>query len=299
MNALLLMLFSSAAMAQDLFRASFDYAPPAGVQAENVSGDPTARFIAYDIGLLTPPIRVIPDRMLWINGVSFSQTNSQIFDAIGLNDEDGEVNLYSITLDMFFAASLNEKWSLLAAVIPGIHGNLVDGLSGQDFLMQGFILATVKLNERIALGGGGGYANLFGVPQPLALVQFTYKGDRFSADVLLPRNVDLWYEVVDESWFVGLQSEIAGGYYHIAPEQENNPDNVFVQYSVGTFGPSLQKAFGPLKLTANVGWMGFRRYNVIQNDNPDPLFEFELDPALNASISLTITPPLPNSTSAQ
>lgn len=291
-NLLLLTIFSNTARAQDLFRAAFDYAPPSTIQAENITGDASARFIGYDISLLTPPIKLIPDRLMWINGLGFSQTNSQIFDATGLQNTDDQVNLFSITLNMFVLASLSEKWSLSLVIVPGFHGNFSEGVSGRDFLMQGIGLVTYELNEKISLGGGGGYANIFGIPQPLGALQFTYEGERFSVNALLPRNLDLWYEVVDDSWSVGLQGVVEGGYFHRAPEEISEPDNIFIQYSVGTMGPSVQKSFGPLKLTANVGVMFLRRYNIIQDD--DFLFEFELERAMSGGVSLSITPPRQN-----
>lgn len=286
MSALLFAALCALAHAQDLVNAWVSYAPPAAVQADEAQGDPDARLLSYDINVLTPPIKLIPDRLMWINGASFFRTRIRLDGATEFQEDEFTTN--SVTWNIMLLAPLNQKWSAIVAVAPGLHSNFVAPLSRRDLLIQSIALVSYSAKENVRLGIGAGYANIFGVPRAFPLVQANIDQPRWRLEALLPQNAALWYMLANGAVSVGAKGTLVGGYYHRGVDQDDAPEDLYIHYSTGMIGPALELARGPLRLTFEGGWAVLRRFDLYQSDTP--LTEFDIDQGLAGRLMFSITP---------
>ncbi len=274
------------AFAQDLVRVWGGYQPPSEFVADSEVADlegPDLRFTSFGGSLLTVPIRLFDRKLTWINGASYAQILPRT--SVELPD-DVSNDMYSITLDVILLAELTERWQVLALVKPGIQSNLAVPLSDRDFRMQVVGLGSYAVSERTRLGLGFGYANLFGTPQPLPILQVSYEGERVRVDTLLPQKAIVWFEVVDDVFSLGLEARLSGGYFHRGNPDAQVPGDTFIRYSLGVLGPVAEARLGPLRLTGQVGYAFRRTFDIFRDD--DPLAQFDLERGLTARASLGI-----------
>ncbi|MEO0605543.1 MAG: hypothetical protein AAF211_29195, partial [Myxococcota bacterium] len=177
----------------------------------------------------------------------------------------------------------------IATFAPGLHSNFAAPLSGRDFRLQLAALAAFQIDERTSIGFGFGYANLFGVPRGFPALRASIERDRWRLDALLPQELALWGELVDDRLSAGAKGFLRGGYYHRGTTDPLLPDRMFIRYSVASVGPALEAVFGPLRLTAEGGWSFFRRFEVYRDDVP--LDEFDLAQGAYGRVELAVTPP--------
>lgn len=149
-------------------------------------------------------------------------------------------------------------------------------------------LVTFDVSERTTLGLGGGYLNLLGVPQAVPALLAEVDGERIRLDALLPREANLWFELVDDTVSLGARWGLEGGYFHRGSDRASSPEDVFIRYSVGAVGPALEVRPGPLRVTASVGWAVARRFHIY--DGADPQAEFDLADGLAGRLSVALSP---------
>jgi len=314
----LLTLLSAPAAAQDFATVWFAWQPPAGLTpadaadadeqlGEGLPGglgdrigedDPStlpsdveARFLSTNVSVMTPPIKLVPDRLMLVNGFGFFHTNSLI---LGLDDASGTddtANLFSVTWQVIALGRLNERWALAAFVIPGLHTNFQDKLSGRDFLVQYMGLVAWTPRDGLSFGLGGGYTSVFGIPRYFPLVQLGVEGERWRISALAPTSGEVLYEVVDDATSVGVKAGLQGGQFHRGSDEADYPEDIYIQYSVGTVGPAVEQRLGeggPLKLVAEGGYTWYRRFDIYQG--LDPVYDFDLEKGWALKATLAFTP---------
>lgn len=278
---------AATAWGQDIISVYGIYQPPAGIEAEQFDIDVDARFTAFGGSVLTPPIRLFDDHLLWINGASFRRIVPAFTSQVELPDDiDNRMN--SVTLDVLLIASFTERWSAAVSLVPGLHSNFAASLSGEDFRLQVAGLALYEFDERTSVGLGLSYSNLFGVPLGFPVAQATLERDRWRLDALLPERLVLWGEIVDDRLSIGAKGSFVGGYFHRATNDPALPSNTFIRYSLGSAGPALQGRFGPLVLTAETGWTFYRRFDIYLDDTP--LVDFDLENGFTGRLTLALSP---------
>lgn len=281
---LTLLALGATAQAQDFLTVWGGYALPSTLENTILDDPADVRFGSFGASVLTPPIRFFDDRLLWLNGASFSQTRPGF--SIDLPDDTSNT-MTSVTLDLVFLASLSERWNGLVMLSPGLQSNFAEPLSVRDFRMQGVGVVTYDVSEATTLGLGAGYANLFGLPRPFPVIQASIDGGWWELDVLLPQKVELWASLLDPLR-LGVSASLQGGYFHRGSDRANAPDDVFIRNSIGAVGPAAQLALGPLKLKGEFGWSFFRRYEIFQGD--ESFGDFDLDDNFAGRLTLSFSP---------
>jgi len=319
----LLSLLSAPVAAQDFATVWFAWQPPAGLtqadadEADDQLGeglpgelgdrlgedapatlpsDVDARFLSTNVSVMIPPIKLVPDRLMLVNGLGFFHTNSLLS---GLDDASGvedTANLFSVTWQIIGLGRINEKWALAAFVIPGLHSNFQDELSGRDFLVQYMGLVAWTPREGLSLGLGGGYTSVFGIPRYFPLVQVGAEGERWRVSALAPTSGEVFYEVVNDATSIGVKAGLQGGQFHRGSDEPDYPEDIYIQYSVGTVGPAVEQRLGEdgaLKLIAEGGYTWYRRFDIYQG--VEPVYDFDLEKgfALKATLAFTPSPPEP------
>jgi hypothetical protein len=276
------------ALAQDVLTVWGGLQFPAKIESDAPvaeSAEATAEFAAYGLRLLTPPIRTVEGRWLLVNGVTASRVHPTIRGATLPAGTANEMN--SLAWDLLSMASLTERWSVVTWVSAGLYSTFADPLSGRDVRGQVLGIVTFDVSKRATIGLGGGYVNLLGVPQAVPAVLAEVDGDRIRFDALLPREANLWFELVDHTLSVGARWSLEGGYFHRGSDGAG-PEDVFLRYSVGTVGPALEWRRGPFSASATVGLAVIRRFEVYEG--ADRLAEFDLATGPAGRLSLALSP---------
>jgi hypothetical protein len=169
--------------------------------------------------LLNVPVKVGFDKYLVLGGefnlIDFEITKEYPFDSSELN------TLYVIDLNVGYIFKLNEDWRFVGIVTPRIASNLVNGLQGDDFLLN--LTATIWKEEkdidkpyRLILGLT--YNSTTGLPFPLPLINYHRRFHRsWSYSLGIPRT-DFRYHFKDrhtlqmalflDGYFVNVQNDI-------------------------------------------------------------------------------------------
>ena len=169
--------------------------------------------------LLNVPVKVGFDKYLVLGGefnlIDFEITKEYPFDSSELN------TLYVIDLNVGYIFKLNEDWRFVGIVTPRIASNLVNGLQGDDFLLN--LTATIWKEEkdiekpyRFILGLT--YNSTTGLPFPLPLINYHRRFHRsWSYSLGIPRT-DFRYHFKDrhtlqmalflDGYFVNVQNDI-------------------------------------------------------------------------------------------
>lgn len=169
--------------------------------------------------LLNVPIKVGLDKYLVLGGefniIDFDITQDYPFDSSELS------TLYVIDLNVGYIFKFNEDWRFVGIVTPRIASNLVNGLQGDDFLLN--LTATMwkekkDVEKPFRLILGLTYNSTTGLPFPLPLVSYHKRFHRsWSYSLGIPRT-DIKYHIKDkhilqmalflDGYFVNVQNDI-------------------------------------------------------------------------------------------
>ena len=206
-----ILLFSGVTFAQstDILRVEYTSLP---------KGDSGTNASRYRF-LLNVPIKVGLDKYLVLGGefnlIDFEITKEYPFDSSELN------TLYVIDFNAGYIVKLNEDWRFVGIVTPRIASNLVNGLQGDDFLLN--LTATMwkekmDLDKPFRLILGLTYNSTTGLPFPLPLINYHKRFHRsWSYSLGIPRT-DVRYHIKDnhtlqmalflDGYFVNVQNDI-------------------------------------------------------------------------------------------
>ncbi len=169
--------------------------------------------------LLNVPVKVGLDKYLVLGGefnlIDFEITKEYPFDSSELN------TLYVIDLNVGYIFNVNDDWRFVGIVTPRIASNLVNGLQGDDFLLN--LTATMwkekkDVDKPFRLILGLTYNSTTGLPFPLPLVNYHKRFHRsWSYTLGIPRT-DFRYHLKDkhtiqmalflDGYFVNVQNDI-------------------------------------------------------------------------------------------
>lgn len=169
--------------------------------------------------LLNVPIKVGWDKYLVLGGefnlIDFEITKEYPFDSSELN------TLYVIDFNAGYIFKVNEDWRFVGILTPRIASNLVNGLQGDDFLLN--LTATMwkekkDIDKPFRLILGLTYNSTTGLPFPLPLINYHKRFHRsWSYSLGIPRT-DVRYHIKDkhtlqmalflDGYFVNVQNDI-------------------------------------------------------------------------------------------
>jgi len=289
-NGLLLLITSSlffaaqSALAQPRPSLTFGHETWPSVSVSNLEADETTAQLLSDLSVWTDTRFVHASYPLLLQGGRTYLDLQAGFQRIQFRHDawpetvDRPTDAYIVDLNILAQRQLSERWSLLGQITPSLKSGLEDELVGEDFAIEGAVLASRRVGERSVLGVGVAYTSDFGVPLPIPLLQLERQGALWKGgpgwrgSALLPSTVEAWV-IPAQRLEVGVQVRTLGNRHHLTG-QETALSKPYSDYFDTVIGPS-----------ANVyvtSWMtvglesGISLYRQMQvTDSRDEVISFE------------------------
>ncbi len=231
--------------------------PPGGLESAEVYSNATALSVSY-------PFLFNEQRTQLALGLSWERRE---FQYRGFNDETPNINaLHAGELSLTLTHRLNDRWSLLGIVTPGLASDLKGTLNAEDFNFQAVAAGIWQKSPNLALGFGAVYSTQFGEPIPLPALLFDWNnGRKLSWMTILPVSSEFWYAHSDRAHF-GLMLRVEGNDYQGDPNRydANDPQ---LRYSVVKVGPSARFGLGHgLSLQVDGGFVPYHRFEFFDGD---------------------------------
>lgn len=143
---------------------------------------------SFDVDL-TYPI-VLSEQNALITGIAFSQNNLQLY------PEANFTNLYSSTLKIGLASTLNDLWSTTVVLLPKFASDY-QNITKDDFYMGGFAILKYKKKENLIYRFGiYSSSEAFGLyATPIIGWYYLSPNQRFEMDMSLPISGEMNYNV--------------------------------------------------------------------------------------------------------
>ena len=190
---------------------------------------------------------------------------------------------YIIDLNLIAMGQLTNKWSYVAQATPAIKSGLEQKMAGDDFAIEGALLATRQAGESTSYGFGLAYSTNFGAPIPIPLLQLDYKaslwsgGPAWRGSILLPSSIEAWV-IPSKRLEVGLQLRSIGDRHHITEVSSASIKRPYSDYFDTVLGPSVILYITPwMNLNIESGFSIYRQMQI--TDGRDELISFEPEQA--------------------
>ncbi|MEL6543582.1 MAG: DUF6268 family outer membrane beta-barrel protein [Myxococcota bacterium] len=255
---------------------TLEYLPDSTLQSERGTDDPQEFGYGNIRANLVAPVEIERWNMLLLPGASYRLYRPRVDGRI---DQDGVTTLHDLDL-RFGVLKRFGDWSALFNAGFGLATDFRD-LEADHLRYQGLGVVRYEGSDSWILGLGGAFTYWFGEPQLLPVAQVIYRGDRWNADLTLPRVANVRYLVLD-GFEVGGLAQVDGNRFSIGQ------DLAFESVSLSIADAGLVagvKLTGPIWLTVYGGATLLRRYDLLDEDNvellnldqsPGPIFRLGL-----------------------
>ncbi|MFY7814408.1 MAG: DUF6268 family outer membrane beta-barrel protein [Chryseobacterium taeanense] len=241
--------------------------------------------------LVNIPLRLKDDKTIIINGLRFAYVQSETDNDATNSANKSNFKTFRYTLGLIH--KFNNGWMTTLMLMPTLSGDFKNGISSDDFIMQGSFVLSKKMNEYSILGGGIAYNTNLGKPMPIPLLQFRYTKNRHQVNVLLPMLAEYQYAATtDRRLKLGLRSALNGAYFNYTAES-----NVFgtqekidkVNYSrLNTSLLANYRLGKQFEIEVSGGVSSFRKYRLKDNDGNELKFDSKAAGFVNIGFSYVL-----------
>ncbi|MEO0592256.1 MAG: DUF6268 family outer membrane beta-barrel protein [Myxococcota bacterium] len=197
---------------------------------------------------------------------------------------EGPESLHDLSLRLGVLKRFDETWSLLVNASVGVATDFQD-LETDHLRYQGLTVVRYKRSDAWTFGVGGAVNYQFGEPRVLPAAQVIYKGDRWNAEVTVPRVASIRYTVL-QGFDIGFLGQVDGNRFSIGEDLPLES----VSLSIADVGLIAGvKLVGPVWLTAYSGATLFRRYDILDDDNND-LLNLDQEPGPIFRVGVVLRP---------
>jgi hypothetical protein len=181
---------------------------------------------------------------------------------------------------------LSDTWNITAVATPGLHSDFKGTLSADDFSASSAVIFSRQHSEDLSYGFGAAYAFNFGQAYPIPLLALNWApGSKTRLDLLLPAHAEFWY-LPSTTFEMGLIARVSGNQYHGDPDIFA-VDNPQMQYSSGTFGPSVKVHFSErIHLNVDAGYTVLRRFDFSDGSNELQSLDLENSGFVRAGLTI-------------
>ncbi len=191
-----------------IFEANLTNFAPNSFEGENFHGHIQTRLYKAKVQL---PFKLKDQKTILNNSIEFTFLNPTL--ANSNFKIDSKLNFYSFSYGFNYIRKLGTKrWVLITSVKPTVASDFNNSLSIEDFLFQGSILISKRLNKFTKVGFGGVHDTKFGKNPTLPLLQLIRKKGHYETDILLPAHIRQSYSFGDNK--IGANIYFTGGNYN-------------------------------------------------------------------------------------
>lgn len=211
----LVFLVGNGLAAQNFQMAGIGYANYAKTNIKESSSNESVKFQEFSF-FAKLPIKFKNQKTLLMNTARYGLVQATNYHSPLFVEDENTKNLHSVSWSMALIQNLNQKWTVIAVLTPTLASDFEEKLSSDDFLFQGTLLLSRKLNDKWTLGGGAVYTTQLGTPQFLPAVQLRYANEKHFISVLLPSVANYLYRIDEkQKWHVGFRLATNGGNFNV------------------------------------------------------------------------------------
>ena len=188
-----------------------------------------------------------------------------------------DANLHSLQYTLGINQRIHDKWGVRAMAKPTLASNFQDGISGDDFYMQGSAVVHRIIRKGFSVGAGAAYTNGFGEPVAVPILSLRYQTEKFDLDINAPVKVSAKYTA--SKFVAGIKAEVDGNQYNLRLGDNENPqveklDAInFSRMNIGPVFGWVIDGQGRIELSAGVSLN--RIFKVV--DVADTELDYDLD----------------------
>ncbi len=202
---------------------------------------------------LNIPIRLKNDKLILVNGLRYRLVTPDV------DTDIANLNLHFIGYSLQAIKPLNDKLTLIAAIVPALSSDLQDDITNDDFLFTGSAAMRKKVSEQFSYALGIAFTSRFGEPLVLPIVQIKHQKNRFTLNAALPSGVTALWKNKTGNLSYGFSANASGSQYHLSL-----PNYDVARFTRINLGPSVEyRVKGPLVLMANAGVALRRQFEFI------------------------------------
>lgn len=211
----LFLFFLNNVYSQDIKLAGIHYAHYPNSAIKDVSGNQETSFHEYT-AFVNFPKKFKNDKTALINGVGYGFVEATMYNFPSLQTSEYQKNLQVFYYQLTLAHKWNEKWSIVVNLKPTVASDFEQKLSSDDFVFQGAVIATRKINDKFKIGAGAVNSTRWGSPIVMPVVNMHYKYNRHNLNALLPLNMKYTYSLLpDEKLKLGVKYARNGANFNI------------------------------------------------------------------------------------
>jgi len=240
------------------------------------------------------PMKLKNEKTTIINGVSYTQVRSTLYNSPFFNGDEVDKNLHSISYALTLVQKLNSKWTALVRLRPTLASDFEDDLNKDDFLFLGTAMATRSIGKHMVVGGGIVYTTQTGEPLFLPVVKFQFKNRKNNLDILLPSHVKFLHGIgARQKISIGAKAMLNGGNFGVTINEFAAADPATIDkliYSRTNVGLLASiRMYRVVNLELFGGYSVNRKYKFEDTDIDDP-FEYDSDNGPFFSVGISLVP---------
>jgi hypothetical protein len=278
-------IFLNNGYSQDFKLAGIHYVNYPKSEIKDVSRSQETSFQEFG-AFVNFPKKLKNDKTTLINSFGYGFVEATMYNFTQPQTNEYEIKLQEFYYKLMLLHRWNEKWSLLVNLKPTLASDFKRKLSLDDFVFQGAVIATRKINDKFKIGAGVASNIRWGSPRVIPVVNLHYNNNRHNVNAILPINFKYTYSLFpDEKLKLGVKYARNGAGFNIS--DDNLPDVDKINYSRANIGVltnyHLTKV---LRLEAYGGISTGRIYDVVDFNKNVYKFGSQAAPFFNIGIVL-------------
>ncbi len=243
-----------------IFEANLTNFAPNSFEGENFYGHIQTKLYRAKVQL---PVKLKNQKTILNNSVEFAFLNPVLANSNFVLYS--KLNFYSFSYGLNYIRKLGTKrWVLIASIKPTLASDFQNSLIAEDFLFQGSILITKRLNRFTKVGFGGVHDTKFGKNPTLPLLQLVRKKGNHETDILLPSHIRQSYCFGENK--IGTNIYFTGGAYNFDTPTNFKRDLDKLIFSKLNVGLEYQVNAGQgTALNFNLGYTVLNRIEFLDN----------------------------------
>lgn len=284
----LTMLFINNTYSQDFKLAGIHYAHYPNSAIKDISGNQETSFQEFG-AFFNFPTKFKNKKTVLVNGVGYGFVEVTMHDFPSLPTNEYKKKLKTFYYQLLFLHKWNEKCSLVANIKPTVASDFEQKLSTDDFIFQGVIIATRKVNDKFKIGIGVINSTRWGSPIIMPLVNMHYKNKKHRVNALLPLNFKYTYSLLPkEKLKLGVKYARNGANFNIYTSDLGEIDKI--NYSRANVGLLANYQLTKLLRLEAFGGISTGRINRLVDFNEN-VYDFDSKSSPFFSIGVVLVSP--------